>query len=176
MKKILSFFLFILIIATTYTYISSGAGISQSSVNEEDVLSENKRPNYNMGKLIIKTADGRQINYNVEIADDYTKRAYGLMHVKTMPADRGMIFAFDDEKIRDFWMKNTFIALDIIYVGSDFTIKHIAKDTTPHSLEMINSIYPAKYVIELNAGDAVKNKISPGDKIEFFKEKSNFVN
>lgn len=176
MKKKLVFFLFILFVIVSYSYVSSVSKNARAKRATEQYLSEDKRPGYSMGKLIIRTADGREINYTIEIADDYLKRAYGLMHVKTMPEDRGMLFIFDSEQVREFWMKNTHIPLDILYVSSDLTIKHIAKNTVPHSLEMINSIYPAKYVLELNAGATEKHNIKPGDKIEFTKEKSNFTN
>lgn len=78
-----------------------------------------------------------------------------------------MIFIFEDEKIRSFWMKNTYVSLDIIYVDSKYKIVQIAKNTKPLNDKVYHSSkLPAKYAIEVNAGYSDANNIKIGDSIE----------
>ncbi len=148
--------------------------ISYEKINNE--FSEENKPEYKMSKVKIKKQNGEVINFDIDVADDSFKRSFGLMYVKNMPENKGMFFIFPDEKIRNFWMQNTYIPLDIIYIGSDFQIKSIAKNAKPLSTDYVNSIYPAKYVLEINAGISEKLGLDRGDVIIFEKEKSNFEN
>ncbi|MDX1950018.1 MAG: DUF192 domain-containing protein [Rickettsiales bacterium] len=144
--------------------------------NHGEEFTEENKPQYSMGKIEIKKQNGEIINFQVDVADDAFKRSFGLMYVKEMPENKGMFFIFPDVTIRNFWMKNTYIPLDIVYIGSDFEIKHIGKNAVPHSTEFVNSIYPAKYVLEINAGLADKLGLDRGDIVKFEKEKGNFEN
>ncbi|HRE40314.1 MAG TPA: DUF192 domain-containing protein [Ignavibacteria bacterium] len=116
----------------------------------------------------IKTGTNK-ILYKVdaEVSDDNIERAQGLMFRSTMKDTEGMIFLFPNEEIQSFWMRNTKIPLDIIYVDKNFNIVKIYQNTTPFSTVSLPSVKPAKYVVEINAGLSEKYKISAGDKIEF---------
>ena len=90
----------------------------------------------------------------------------GLMERESLAEDRGMIFIFSDEKIRSFWMKNTLIPLDLIFMAADGRVVDIKKDFLPcqsDPCETYSSAGPAKYVLEINAGQVDKNNIKPGD-------------
>lgn len=106
--------------------------------------------------------------FKVEIADTREKQALGLMFRDSMPADRGMLFIFPDEAPRSFWMKNTRIALDIMYFDKDLKLVSISADTPPCRVSRCPSypsVVPARYVLELNAGTASALGVGPGDRL-----------
>lgn len=101
--------------------------------------------------------------FQVEIADDEAERARGLMYRQEMAADHGMLFEFPGVAERSFWMKNTYLPLDIIYIGADGRIVSIARRTTPFSEEPIPSYGAAAGVLEINGGLSEQLGIEPGD-------------
>jgi hypothetical protein len=114
--------------------------------------------------LEVLTAGG-PVRFQVEIADNPAEQALGLMWRGSLPADRGMIFDFGDEAERGFWMRNTYIPLDIIYIRGDGRIHSIARNTTPLSEASIPSGGPVRAVLEINGGLAEKLGIAPGDRV-----------
>jgi uncharacterized membrane protein (UPF0127 family) len=102
--------------------------------------------------------------YTLEIADEDEERQMGLMHRDAMPADRGMIFVFPDEAPRGFWMKNTRIPLDILYLDRHGRVVS-AHRMEPFDLRSTPSEGPAKYAIELNAGELATTGLRRGDTI-----------
>ncbi len=103
----------------------------------------------------------------VEIADTDATREKGLMYRHSMKEDNGMLFIFDEERRQAFWMKNTHIPLDIIFVNANFEIVHIAYNTTPYSLDQIPSFEYAQYVVEVNAGFCKKYDVKVDGKIAY---------
>lgn len=112
----------------------------------------------------IKTID-------IELAQTDEERAEGLMHRKSMEDTQGMLFIFDFASEQSFWMKNTYISLDIMYVDSNMEIVSIRKYTTPLSEDGVPSLKPAQYVVETIAGFSDKYHVQVGDKIAFTKLK-----
>lgn len=104
---------------------------------------------------------------DIEIADNEQLRARGLMYRNSLPGNAGMLFIFDYEEIQGFWMKNTYIALDMLFVNSDNAIVTIHHNTTPLKEWNYASTEPALYVVEVNAGYCLTHNIKMGDKIEF---------
>ena len=104
---------------------------------------------------------GRE-TFNLEIADSTDEHRRGLMYRESMPQDHGMIFVFDAEDERAFWMEATLIPLDILYVDSTGKIVSI-KSMKPRDRTPVPSGGAAKYAIELNAGAAARAAINPGD-------------
>jgi uncharacterized membrane protein (UPF0127 family) len=102
----------------------------------------------------------------VEIAEDEYSRAKGLMDRRHLPENQGMLFVFEKEKYQYFWMKNTPISLDIIYVNQKEEIVSISKYTQPYSTRSYPSTGPAIYVVETNAGYCDRYGIEAGDIIE----------
>lgn len=117
--------------------------------------------------LTIKTGDGRSLPFSVELALTPEQRARGLMFRETMAPDAGMLFLFDREAPRAFWMKNTYLPLDILYLDRTGRIVSIARDTEPLSEAPIPSGAPAMAVLELNAGTAAALGIAPGDRVAY---------
>lgn len=106
------------------------------------------------------------------IADTPAKQEHGLMYVTDLPEDQGMLFVFDQEDQQLFWMKNTLIDLDIVFIAADKTVTHVAANV-PHSTlstpDEEVAIAPGfgKYVLELAAGTAAKHRLTPGSKLQF---------
>jgi hypothetical protein len=106
------------------------------------------------GELQLKTSTSNALlaALDIEIADtDYTTQT-GLMYRTSMPNNQGMLFIFPDTAYRSFYMKNTAIALDIIFIAEDQTIINIQKNAQPMDESSLTSDQPAKYVLEVNAG------------------------
>ncbi|MCC6240111.1 MAG: DUF192 domain-containing protein [Phycisphaerales bacterium] len=103
-------------------------------------------------------------SFTLEIADQPRQRETGLMHRPSMPADHGMIFVFPDDQPRSFWMKNTHIPLDILFIAFDGTIVQI--DQMQPVTGTAQTYRLARYVIELNLGAVEKTGVKPGDKLE----------
>lgn len=119
-------------------------------------------------ELIFINKDGGEIRtLQIAIADEQMERNQGLMDVREMGKDEGMLFIFDTDRPLSFYMLNTPLPLDIMYVGADSTIVRIYPDTTPFSEATLPSDFPAKFVVETNAGYALEHGISEGMKIRF---------
>ena len=108
---------------------------------------------------------GGPVRFQVELADSDAERSQGLMWRGSMPADRGMLFSFPRPEPQAFWMRNTYIPLDILYIGDDGRIVSIAKNTEPLSEAPIPSGAPARSVLEINGGLADRLGILPGDRV-----------
>lgn len=109
--------------------------------------------------------------YTVEIADDDAERARGLMFRDEMAADRGMLFVHEREEPQSYWMKNTRIALDILYFDAAATLVSQQRDVPPCSLgdrcPPYPSAAPARFVLELNAGEAARLGLKDGTVLTF---------
>ncbi|MFT3998356.1 MAG: DUF192 domain-containing protein [Asticcacaulis sp.] len=103
--------------------------------------------------------------FQVEIADDDQERETGLMNRDSLAEDRGMLFLFPDVRERAFWMKNTHIPLDIIYLSKSGEVVSIQKNTIPMNETPLQSYGPAAAVLEINAGLSDRLGIVPGDKV-----------
>jgi uncharacterized membrane protein (UPF0127 family) len=114
--------------------------------------------------LEIVTRSGVHV-FSVELAKTEEQRRTGLMYRKSLPEGRGMLFDFSPAQNVSMWMKNTFISLDMIFIGSDGRILRIAENTVPQSEKIIPSGGPAKAVLEVIAGTARKYGIKPGDRV-----------
>jgi len=118
------------------------------------------------GELQLMKAENDSVvaSLDIEIADDEYQRQTGLMYRKSMAPSQGMLFFMDEEKIHSFYMKNTEIALDIIYINSDREIVSIQKNAMPLDPRSLPSEGPAKYVLEVNAGLSDTWGLTAGDR------------
>jgi len=118
-------------------------------------------------QLYKATSDSIITSFNIEIADNDYETQTGLMHRKSMAKINAMLFIFNDVQIRSFYMKNTYISLDIIYLNSDKVIVSIQRDAKPLDETSLPSLFPAQYVLEINAGLSQKLNIEIGDRMDF---------
>ncbi len=115
--------------------------------------------------IAIVTDDARH-EFRVEFAATPAERSRGLMYRRSMPADQGMLFDFGRVDPVSMWMRNTYIALDMLFMTPDGVIVRIAHDTEPLSERTISSGQPVLSVLELNAGTARRLGIEAGDRVE----------
>ncbi|MDM9644542.1 DUF192 domain-containing protein [Rhizobium sp. S163] len=115
--------------------------------------------------LVIETTAGQKYNFTVEIADTNEQRQRGLMYRQDMAADAGMIFDFGASKRVQMWMENTVLPLDMLFVDRAGIVRGVKQNAVPYSRDIIDSVSPVKYVIELNAGAAAKLGLKAGDRV-----------
>ena len=114
--------------------------------------------------LTVESLRGKH-RFRVEVAETSEQQAKGLMFRTELGPDEGMIFPRNPHDYASFWMKNTPLPLDIIFIGPDGAINNIAAMTTPYSLEPVSSQGLAKGVLEIPGGRAAELGIAPGDKV-----------
>ncbi len=112
------------------------------------------------------TGTGGRHSFRVEIADTPSKRAQGLQGRESLSPGTGMLFDFKSPQPVFFWMKNTPVPLDMIFIGANGRIINIARRTTPLSLTVIPSAEPARAVLEIPGGQAGRLGIVKGDRVE----------
>jgi uncharacterized membrane protein (UPF0127 family) len=118
-------------------------------------------------RVTIIGQDGREITFQVEIADTPSKREMGLQYRRELAPDHGMIFLFSTEEQQSFWMKNTAIALDMIFISAERKIVGIAENTVPFSLDARSVNGRSQYVLEINAGLSRRYGFKAGDTVRF---------
>lgn len=115
-------------------------------------------------KVQVTTASGVH-EFRVWIAADDRSRERGLMHVRVLPPDRGMLFLFEQPQPLAFWMKNTYLSLDLIFIDPVGRVLNVAANARPHSLDPIRSEGDAIAVLELLGGTARSIGLRPGDRL-----------
>jgi len=111
------------------------------------------------------TQGGKTHRFRVEVAATAQQQDQGLMFRRSMAPDEGMIFPTAEPQVRSFWMKNTVIPLDLLFIGPDRRVLNIAANAEPYSLDSITSDGPAIAVLELNGGKAAELGITPGARV-----------
>ncbi|MBZ0178302.1 MAG: DUF192 domain-containing protein [Melioribacteraceae bacterium] len=170
-KKSISVYLIggiVIVILAAVFFMMSGNDNSSSPQtdyrrsNQESDLYKFKKE----GELSFNSSDGEFLtSIDIEIAETLQERALGLMNRDKMDEKQGMFFIFPFEEEQSFWMRNTLISLDMIFVNSNNTIVKIHKNTKTQSDQSYPSNAPAIYVVEVIAGFTDKYNIKEGDKI-----------
>ncbi|MEP6263391.1 MAG: DUF192 domain-containing protein [Erythrobacter sp.] len=125
-------------------------------------------PTSGLAIIPLQVTDGHDTHsFRVELAATVGAQAKGMMFRTEMAPDEGMLFPSRTVEVRGFWMKNTPLPLDIIFIGADGRIINIAENTVPYSLETVYSEGPAGAVLELAGGRAAELGIKPGDMVEY---------
>ncbi len=113
------------------------------------------------------TSGTKRHAFKVEVADTAQAQERGLMFRTELGPNEGMVFPYAAPQMLSFWMKNTPLPLDIIFVGSDGRIINVAAMTTPYSLDSVPSVGPAVAVLEIPGGRAAELGIATGDRVEW---------
>jgi uncharacterized membrane protein (UPF0127 family) len=117
-----------------------------------------------MSEVRVETDSGTH-RFRVWIAADAASRERGLMFVRELPADHGMLFLLDHVQYTSFWMKDTFLALDLVFIGADGKVVNLVHAARPQSLDPIPSGAPVIAVLELPAGTAARIRLAAGDRV-----------
>jgi uncharacterized membrane protein (UPF0127 family) len=164
--------LLILIIVSLFIFVNP----NKRPMHKPDVTLNEQKPTTPPKPVFRKDGELRFIDsksfkviseINIEVADNDAEREQGLMYRDTMAENDGMLFLMGTEEMQAFWMKNTILPLDIMFVDAERRIVNIQKNCKPYSLDQIPSAKPALYVVEVNAGYADKYGIMAGDLISF---------
>ncbi len=142
----------------TLCLLAGGGFMLQRCANGEELKS-----GLPVEKLTVQEKDGKEVTFNVEIAAKPVDLHVGLMFRKEMPKDHGMLFEFPAAAEQSFWMKDTLIPLDMLFVAADGRIVNIHRNARPEDTTPIPSIEPVTGVIELNGGMADEAGIKIGD-------------
>jgi uncharacterized protein len=118
-------------------------------------------------QVTIATAEGRELTFQVEVADTPAKRELGLQYRRDLAMDHGMIFLFPAESQLSFWMKNTPIPLDMIFINKDRKIIGIVEQAVPFSTDSRSVPGASQFVLEINGGLSKRHGIKAGDSVRF---------
>jgi uncharacterized membrane protein (UPF0127 family) len=118
-------------------------------------------------RVVVETAAGARHVVAVEVARTDAERSRGLMHRTSLPEDRGMLFVFDETEEHAFWMKNTLLPLDMIFLDDEGRIVGIVERAEPRSLAQRSVGAPSRYVLEVIGGWARARGVAPGDRVRF---------
>ena len=119
------------------------------------------------GPVAMIHGSGRAVEVSLEVADTPEERARGLMYRNSLAEDSGMLFIFDQDANQSFWMKNTLIPLDMLFIARDGTVVGIHANATPLSTANITVGKPSRYVLEVPGGWAERHGIAAGARVEF---------
>jgi uncharacterized membrane protein (UPF0127 family) len=139
------------------------AGICKAEITEANLMELDSFP-----KATLDIHSGKETNhFDIWIAETPAQQQQGLMFVRDLPAARGMLFIAKEPRVFQMWMKNTYIPLDMVFIGADGRIASIAENTTPHSLAIVSSKVPVAAILELKGGEAARRALHVGDKVSW---------
>jgi hypothetical protein len=118
------------------------------------------------GADVVVHTRGGPVRVAVEVVDTPERRARGLMYRTRLDDDHGMLFVFPTDEVQSFWMKNTYIPLDLVFIGDDRRIVGIHAEATPHSEAPIGIGRPSRWVLEVPGGYTRRRGIAAGDQVE----------
>lgn len=118
-------------------------------------------------RVVISTKEGKELTVRVEVADTPAKRELGLQYRQKLDEDQGMLFLYRSERAQTFWMKNTPVSLDIIFIGSGRRIVGIVQETVPFSTRTLSVPAPSQFVLEIKGGLSRQWGLKAGDLVRF---------
>jgi hypothetical protein len=139
----------------------AGAACQAQEIDEAHLIDLDSFPK---AKLDIRTATETH-HFDIWVAETPKQQQQGLMFVRDLPAARGMLFVAKEPRVFDMWMRNTYIPLDMVFIGADGRISTIAENTTPHSRAIVSSKVPVGAILELKGGEAARRALHAGDKV-----------
>jgi uncharacterized membrane protein (UPF0127 family) len=129
--------------------------------------SKKSEPPVPQPRVVVETSAGARHAVDVELARTDRERAKGLMDRTSLPEDGGMLFLFDETSVHSFWMKNTLIPLDMIFIDEDGRIAGIVERAEPRTLTERTVGKPSRYVLEVNGGWSRARGVRAGDRVRF---------
>ena len=120
-------------------------------------------------EIVQRAPEVRRLQFEVWVADTPARSEQGLMFVRDLPADRGMVFPFEPARVVAFWMKNTYIELDMLFIAADGRVVKIIEHAPPLRLDLLSSDVPVGAVLELRGGEAGLLGLKLGDQVSWKK-------
>ncbi len=117
--------------------------------------------------VVLRSSDGTPVRVTVEVVSTPTARSQGLMYRRELGAAAGMLFVFPEDAVHRFWMKNTVIPLDMLFLDVGRRVIGIVENARPMSTESVGPAQPSRYVVEVNGGFAARHHITVGSMVEF---------
>ena len=117
--------------------------------------------------IVVLQAGGRTVRVPVELARSPAQRTRGLMFRHKLPEQQGMLFLFDEQEVQSFWMQNTYIPLDMIFINEQMQIVGVVENAEPLTTTPRRVEAPSRYVLEVNAGFCRRNRIGRGTRVVF---------
>jgi uncharacterized protein len=143
--------------------LTAATVVCQAEINEANLMELDSFP-----KATLDIHSGKETHhFDIWIAETPEQQQQGLMFVRDLPAARGMLFIAKAPRVFQMWMKNTYIPLDMVFIGADGRISSIAENTTPHSLAIVSSKGPAAAILELKGGEVARRALHVGDKVSW---------
>jgi uncharacterized membrane protein (UPF0127 family) len=118
-------------------------------------------------RVVISTREGKELTVQVEVADTPAKREQGLQYRRELGDDQGMLFLYPSERPQTFWMKNTPIPLDLIFIDGDRRIVGVVQEAVPFSTAILSVSVPSQFVLEIKGGLSRHRGIGVGDAVRF---------
>ena len=148
-------------------FIMGGCLFSAIAVSaSDDPAQQVTAPDFAVIEVAVRPGNQRSpISFTVKLAETVAQRRHGLMFTPYLPQHHGMLFVFETDAVRQFWMKNTQIPLDMLFFASDGRLVNVIHSAAPFSLTARNSAGPVRYVLELNAGVADEIGVQPDAKL-----------
>jgi uncharacterized membrane protein (UPF0127 family) len=145
--------------------LSLGGAACKNSAGQRQTASAG--PGGALPAMVVVHADGRDVNFQVELARTEPEREKGLMFRERLAPDAGMLFLFDQSGVQTFWMKNTLIPLDMVFIAPDLSIVGVVPDAQPLTLTARSVGRPSQYVLEIGGGLAARLGIRAGERVDF---------
>jgi hypothetical protein len=145
----------------------SGAPTADDAANATETMAQaNPGPQTGLPVTTVRVVADSQITaLSADVAATPETQQTGLMYVYQMPQDKGMLFVFDGDQIRSFWMQNTYIQLDMLFINFAGVVVDINEQAQPLSTTTYSSKAPARYVLEVNGGWCAANGVKVGDTV-----------
>ncbi|HEY9886062.1 MAG TPA: DUF192 domain-containing protein [Vampirovibrionales bacterium] len=138
---------------------SCADGATNSSIKTDEIQFTKE------GELYILKGEDTLQKLDIELAESSYEQQTGLMYRKTMEANQGMLFVYPAEDMHSFYMKNTYIPLDLIFFGKDSSVVSFQENATPLNESSLPSKVPAQFILEVNAGKVAEWGLAEGDKM-----------
>lgn len=157
------------ILSVASLFLIFGLGLTSCEDDKKEEVIETEPITFTKeGELYLIKASGDTLRkLDIELAESSYEHQTGLMYRESMENDQGMLFIYNDERVRSFYMKNTYIPLDIIYYDADSSLVSIQKNATPRDETSLPSEGPAQFVLEINGGLSDEWGLEAEDKMSF---------
>jgi len=147
--------------------VGGKGGLNKSPPPSEPPKQDETKNKEKVVKAVFYNADGQKAQFILEVASTEAERAKGLMFRRSLQDGHGMLFVFEKEEVQTFWMKNTYIPLDMVFINANMEVVGVIESAKPLTEDTLSVPEPSLYVVEIKAYFARKHGIKKGTKVKF---------